>query len=78
MSKTWSEILIDDHQTTERVFDAVTRALTGERPPSARLLQQFARYATEYVDGCHHRKEEAHLFPLAESRGSRAAAGRWR
>lgn len=69
MNKTWFEILIDDHQTTERVFDAVSRALAGERPPSARLLQQFSSYATEYIDGCHNRKEEDHLFPLAEARG---------
>lgn len=69
MSKSWSEILIDDHQTTERVFDAVTQALTAPPGPSPLLLRKFRAYVTEYVDGCHNKKEEEHLFPLAEARG---------
>ncbi len=68
-SKTWAEILIDDHQTTERVFDAIARALAAPEPPSVRLITKFWAYATEYVDGCHNKKEEDHLFPLAEARG---------
>ncbi|MBN2192288.1 MAG: DUF438 domain-containing protein [Polyangiaceae bacterium] len=69
MSKTWSEILIDDHQTTERVFDAVLQAFATPAGPPLRLVLKFRSYVREYVDGCHNKKEEDHLFPLAEARG---------
>jgi hypothetical protein len=32
-------------------------------------LRDAARYFREYVDGCHNKKEENHLFPLIEQRG---------
>jgi len=69
MAKDWAEILIDDHQTTERVFDAVSQAFTGTGGPSMRILMKFRDYVTEYVDGCHNKKEENHVFPMAEQRG---------
>jgi uncharacterized protein len=69
MSEQWSELLLKDHETTERVFDAVGLALAGPAKPSPSLLRDAARYFTEYVDGCHNRKEEEHVFPLAEQRG---------
>ena len=69
MSKTWSEHLIEDHNTTERVFEAVSRALSQPGGPSASLLEAFRDYAVGYIDGCHNQKEERHLFPLIEQRG---------
>jgi uncharacterized protein len=69
MSEQWSELLMTDHQTTEKVFEAVERALAGPGNPPAALLRDAAKYFTEYVDGCHNRKEEEHLFPLVERRG---------
>ncbi len=69
MSEQWSDLLMNDHQTTEKVFEAVERALAGPGAPPADLLRDAARYFTEYVDGCHNRKEEEHLFPLVEQRG---------
>jgi uncharacterized protein len=69
MSEQWSELLMNDHQTTEKVFEAVERALAGPGNPPAALLRDAATYLTEYVDGCHNRKEEEHLFPLVEQRG---------
>ncbi|HEY3384693.1 MAG TPA: PAS domain-containing protein [Vicinamibacterales bacterium] len=68
MPESWSDLLMNDHQTTEKVFDAVERALTADRPSPA-TLRDAARYFQEYVDGCHNKKEEDHLFPLIEQRG---------
>ncbi len=69
MSESWSDLLMTDHQTTEQVLDAVALALAGPAAPSAELLRNAARYFGEYVDGCHNKKEENHLFPLIERRG---------
>lgn len=69
MSQTWAEILIDDHQTTERVFAAMEQALAKPEGPPMRMLLKYRQYLTEYVDGCHNKKEENHLFPRAEERG---------
>ncbi len=69
MSESWSDLLMNDHQTTERVFEAVSKALSGPSAPPVGLMQDAARYFREYVDGCHNKKEEQHLFPLIEARG---------
>jgi hypothetical protein len=69
MPEQWSDLLMNDHQTTEQVFEAVERALAGPGNPPPGLLQDAARYLQEYVDGCHNKKEENHLFPLIEQRG---------
>jgi len=37
--------------------------------PSADVLRGVLEYLTEYLDGCHNRKEEDNLFPLLERRG---------
>ncbi len=69
MSHAWAEQLMTDHQTTEKVFDAVDRALAAPAGPSPGLLQDALMYFEGYVDGCHNLKEEQHLFPLVERRG---------
>jgi DUF438 domain-containing protein len=69
MSEQWSDLLMNDHQTTEKVFEAVERALAGPSAPPSGLLRDAARYFREYVDACHNKKEENHLFPLIEQRG---------
>jgi DUF438 domain-containing protein len=69
MPESWSDLLMNDHHTTERVFEAVSKALSGPSAPAVGLMQDAARYFREYVDGCHNKKEEQHLFPLIEKRG---------
>ncbi len=69
MAENWSDLLLNDHQTTEKVFDAVERALAGPGAPPPGLLRDAAQYFQEYIDGCHNKKEENHLFPLIEQRG---------
>jgi DUF438 domain-containing protein len=75
MSESWSDLLMNDHQTTERVFEAVDKALSDPTPPPIDLMRDAARYFLEYVDGCHNRKEEDHLFPLIEQRGIPSQGG---
>ncbi len=67
--QTWFDLLMADHETTEKVFDAVERALAAPEGPSPALLRDALEYFKGYVDGCHNRKEENHLFPLIERRG---------
>ncbi len=67
--QTWTEILMTDHETTEKVFAAVERALAGPTPPSTTVVADALDYFTGYVERCHNRKEEDHLFPLAAERG---------
>ena len=69
MSQDWSEHLILDHNTTERVLDAVARGLEAPQGPPGRMLTAFRDYVVGYVDACHNQKEEQHLFPLLEKRG---------
>ncbi len=66
---TWTEILMTDHETTERVFDAFDRVLSGPTPPSTAIVTDALEYFTGYVERCHNHKEEDHLFPLVESLG---------
>ena len=67
--QTWTEILMTDHETTERVFAAFERALAGPTPPSTTVVADALEYFTGYVERCHNHKEEDHLFPLAAQRG---------
>jgi hypothetical protein len=69
MPESWSDLLMNDHQKTETVLEAVGRALSDPATPPADLMRDAARYFLEYVDGCHNKKEENHLFPLIEQRG---------
>jgi hypothetical protein len=69
MSQSWSDLLMNDHQTTEKVFEAVDRALAAPDGPPPAVLRGAMEYFQGYVEGCHNKKEENHLFPLIERRG---------
>lgn len=69
MTTDWAELLMMDHQTTEKVLDAVSNAFESPDGPGTRMISAFADYLEGYVDTCHNKKEEDHLFPLIESRG---------
>jgi DUF438 domain-containing protein len=70
----WAELLMADHEMTERVFDAFGRAL-GEEAPSPAIVTDALEYFSGYVERCHSHKEEDHLFPLLEARGMPAQGG---
>lgn len=69
MSKNWNELLMQDHEITERVFAAMEQALASEAGPSPVMVAKLHEYVRDYVDQCHNMKEEKHLFPLIEERG---------
>ena len=69
MSRNWQELLIGDHEQTERVFAAMKGPFTSPSGPPPALAARFLEYARDYVDRCHNQKEEQHLFPLLERRG---------
>jgi len=69
LSQDWQELLIGDHEQTERVFAAVKEPFTSPSGPPPALVARFFEYARDYVDRCHNQKEEQHLFPLLERRG---------
>ena len=64
----WKDLLMRDHETTEKVFDAGEKAFAAGNPDPG-MVGELLRYFVEYVDGCHNKKEENHLFPLLEERG---------
>ena len=65
----WTELLMTDHETTERVFDAVETALASDEGPLPGFVSDAIEYFTGYADRCHNHKEEDHLFPIIESLG---------
>ena len=69
MAKQWFELLMTDHETTEKVFDAMAQALQDPQGPPPDMVLAMLEYCTAYVDNCHNKKEEDHLFPLIERRG---------
>jgi DUF438 domain-containing protein len=75
MAEHWSDLLMDDHQTTEKVLDVVSKALRSPGGPAPEMMGETIRYLVEYTDGCHNKKEEDHLFPLIERRGIPRSGG---
>lgn len=75
MSQNWQELLIGDHEQTERVFAAMKGPFTSPSGPPPGLVERFFDYTRNYVDRCHNQKEEQHLFPLLEQRGVSRESG---
>lgn len=71
----WTDVLMTDHEITERVFAAFERVLAAPTQPSAAIVSDVLEYFTEYVTRCHSHKEEDHLFPMMESCGMPTHAG---
>ncbi len=66
-----SQILVDEHDVILSVIEAVeivAQSLDESSFPSDFYTKAFDFFAT-FADKCHHGKEEAHLFPMLESRG---------
>ena len=69
MERHWNELLMDDHQAAEKVIAALERGFQSSSGPDPALVGAAIDFFTVYLEGCHHQKEERHLFPLLESRG---------
>ena len=70
----WAELLMDDHQVAEKVFAIAEKAFMAGDPEPA-VIDGVVRFFVEYLDGCHNRKEEEHLFPLLERLGIPSQGG---
>ncbi|WP_242332904.1 MULTISPECIES: PAS domain-containing protein [unclassified Anaeromyxobacter] len=75
MSQTWRELLMTDHETTERVFSAAEKALGAPEGPTPGLVANLREYLVGYVDRCHNQKEERTVFPLLERAGMPVEGG---
>ena len=75
MTRRWFELLADDHTTIEKVFAAVEKSLGEPAGPSPALIADVVEFLWGYVEGCHNKKEENHLFPLIQQRGIPAQGG---
>lgn len=69
MSRRWFELLMDDHEMTERVIAAMEKAFADPSGPDPAAVGAAVEFFGGYVEPCHNRKEEDHLFPLVESLG---------
>ena len=67
-----TEELVHEHQVITLVLNAVTLEAgrlrnAGKIDPG--LVEKMLDFFRNFTDGCHHAKEEKHLFPLLERRG---------
>jgi DUF438 domain-containing protein len=69
MTRSWNLLLLDDHQTADKVLDAVSNAFSRGKDPAPAVVGKLLDFFCNYVDQVHNRKEEEHLFPLIEKRG---------
>jgi DUF438 domain-containing protein len=74
MSQTWADLLMADHEQTEKVIDALEKAWR-DRAPEPALARKAVRYFAEFADACHNRKEEEHLFPRLSAAGMPSHGG---
>ena len=69
MTTSWRDLLLTDHETTERVFAAMEKAFAQPAGPSTGMVANLREYLVDYVDRCHNQKEERTVFPLLEAAG---------
>jgi len=74
MNESWSDLLIADHEQTERVIDALESQWRDQAPDPA-TARKAVRYFSEFADGCHNQKEEQHLFPRLQAAGIPSQGG---
>jgi DUF438 domain-containing protein len=69
MTETWRELLMTDHEITERVFSAAEKAFAAPGGPTPGLVANVREYLVGYVDRCHNQKEERIVFALLQRAG---------
>ena len=75
MTRSWNDLLTEDHTTIEKVFAAVEKTLADPGDPSPAFIADAVEFLAGYVEACHNKKEEDHLFPLIQERGIPAEGG---
>ena len=74
MDETWTDLLMADHEQTEKVIDALEK-VWREGAPEPALVKKAVRYFSEFADACHNQKEEQHLFPRLTAAGMPSHGG---
>lgn len=67
-----TDLLSQDHRVIERVMsclEAAAQQLQIGKPVRPAYFAEVADFIKGFADGCHHRKEEEHLFPAMEEAG---------
>ncbi|HMQ14500.1 MAG TPA: hemerythrin domain-containing protein [Phycisphaerae bacterium] len=60
--------LKEEHRVIERVLNAVEHEL-AQRGVTTTIMWPALEFLSAFADGCHHHKEEEHLFPRLEEHG---------
>ncbi len=75
---TATEVLKHEHQVVLRVLDAAEKEAAAIRQDGTihvQLVREMIDFFGNFVDRCHHAKEEKHLFPRMNQRGMPMASG---
>jgi hemerythrin-like domain-containing protein len=67
-----TDILMSEHRVIEQVLgclEALARQALADGKLDGASARQALDFFRHFADGCHHGKEERHLFPLMEFRG---------
>jgi DUF438 domain-containing protein len=75
MSELWRELLMTDHEITERVFSAAEKGFAAEGGLTPGLVANVREYLVGYVDRCHNQKEERTVFAFLSAAGMPTEGG---
>lgn len=67
-----ADILVKEHDAIMIVVDAAKAEagrITATGNVNGKLIREMVEFFRNFVDKCHHGKEEKHYFPLLEARG---------
>ena len=70
-------IITEEHQNLWRIattIDQVADEMEAGSPADAAFFDSVFDYIDQFMDGCHHAKEDEHLFPALRRRSAGAAA----
>lgn len=68
-----TQILSSEHRVIEVVLDSLEQMVTRSRKNNTlnrATAEQFVDFIRTFADGCHHGKEENHLFTALEEKGA--------
>jgi len=67
-----TEIMMEGHRLIEQVLNCLEKIVqqaTADRKLEKRSALEVIDFCRSFADGCHHAKEEAHLFPVMQANG---------
>ena len=70
-------IITEEHQNLWRIattIDLVADEMAAGGPVDSAFFTSIFDYIEQFMDGCHHAKEDEHLFPVLRRRSAEAAA----